>query len=275
MKSLYYDSENNSENKNETNLIKSLIKVSPESVQVSRPTDLPKWKQNIDYNNACLHNNQETRSLSLPDCAIDGACNLNGTSSSNENGDVHSCLLNENNSPDDSPNSLWFKTWPERYEKLRSTDTSPVQSNVNTPSPKPLYLHEDAASNTKTSDRNIKNKFTLNEALQNISLAYSPVTKQLHLVEKKDLSNTSSNDSDTIDTPKVNEVDIKEGTEQKRSGHKRTEAGSFSSTISTLSYISEPSTSGSLIGGDDRSVSSFNSASEKPRKKSITNFLSK
>lgn len=64
----------------------------------------------------------------------------------------------------------WFNTWPERCDKVKSADCSP-EHNVN----------------TQNGNSTTYNKLTFNEALKNISLAYSPVTRKLHLVE--DLNN--------------------------------------------------------------------------------------
>lgn len=71
---------------------------------------------------------------------------------------------------DNGTNDLsWFRTWPERCDKQKN------DTNIENNAPK--------TNNTHT--QIIQQQFTLNEALQNISLAYSPITKQLHLIENK------------------------------------------------------------------------------------------
>ncbi|KAF7270617.1 hypothetical protein GWI33_016413 [Rhynchophorus ferrugineus] len=182
-----------------------------------------------------------------------------------------------------SPTSdAWFKTWPERYDKLKSTDSSPDHAKG-----------QNETSNTQE-DNSICNKLTLNEALKNISLAYSPVTKQLHLVENN-VSTKNKDDSENTPDKKVEEHDnnfmcieinsLEKGASAessnicnplKKLGHRRIQEGSYSSTISTLS---EPSTSGSLIGSEERSLSNFdvesNCSESKARRKSLTHFFTK
>ncbi|XP_066154904.1 TBC1 domain family member 12-like [Euwallacea fornicatus] len=165
-------------------------------------------------------------------------------------------------SPAGSPTSdTWFNTWPERCEKVKSADCSP-EKGLN--------------SNTHNG-----NKLTLNEALKNISLAYSPVTRKLHFVE--DLSNVKNGESQNNDKD-INFSDNnicgavngnkESGFSPKHLGHRRIQEGSFSSTISTLS---EPSTSGSLIGSEDRSLSNFgdDGCEEKTRRTSFSQFFTK
>lgn len=150
---------------------------------------------------------------------------------------------------------LWFKTWPERCDKTKNDsclENTMSSNNGNT----------QVASQTcdiSLGNRNTKTKFTLNEALQNISLAYSPVTKQLHLVD-------TSQDKTEFETNRNCEQEIK------TSGHKRTNAGSFSSTISS---ISDPSTSGSLLDPEERSLCSYDDTATKSKKKTISNFFTR
>lgn len=212
-------------------------------------------------------NYSEIRCQSLPDCVekLDmPTCNVN-----REDSDITYC----SETPQNSTSESWFKTWPERCDKQRSTETSPVNSPLTTPTKNKNTQNK---LNCDNFGHNNKNKVTLNEALKNISLAYSPVTKQLHLIEKS--SNTYKENSDLESnklkcSPKPNcEKTICNHISNKKSGHRRTEAGSFSSTIST---ISEPSSNGSLLSNDDRSLSSFEIPSSKTRKKSLTHFFSK
>ncbi|KAG5890140.1 hypothetical protein JTB14_027806 [Gonioctena quinquepunctata] len=192
---------------------------------------------------------QDVPSHSLPECV-----NKNYFHDTLEN---NSTEIFHDDSPGAASTELWFKTWPECCDKLKSSNSSPNHTQSN--------IHD------SNDNKNIKNTLTFSEALQNISLAYSPVTKQLHLVEKPEISDRSAEEKDECE----NEESKTEKIGVKKLGHRRTEAGSFSSTVSTLSGISEPSTSGSLLGSDDQSLSSFDISNSKPRKKSITNFFSK
>lgn len=79
----------------------------------------------------------------------------------------------------------WFNTWPERCDKLKSADCSP-EHNVN----------------TQNGNSTTHNKLTFNEALKNISLAYSPVTRKLHLVEDLNNCDLTSKESQ-LDNNKV------------------------------------------------------------------------
>ncbi|KAJ8936046.1 hypothetical protein NQ318_018395 [Aromia moschata] len=208
-------------------------------------------------------NHDNARSQSLPEC-LDENNELNGKLDRTDNCDIRSTLLTHcksSNSPSQSPPlcDLWFKTWPERCDKLKSDDSrddasdSPIKNTPNTHN-----THVNSLDCDTLKKSNIKNKFTLNEALQNISLAYSPVTKQLHLIEKP-VENTPSEVllDDSLGEPLKESISQSEvNTCLKKSGHRRTEAGSFSSTVSTLSGLSDPSPLA-------------------PRKKSLTNFFSK
>lgn len=211
---------------------------------------------------------QDLRSISLPH-SLEEKNKCNGNVDINDSCDTNSKLLNDHDSPPESPVSdNWFRTWPERYEKIR-TDSSPDHSMTNG---KPLNgKGAEYDSNTpRLSNKRDKNntshdivtlngnvpKLTLNEALQNISLAYSPITKQLHLLESK---------SEPVETPEENNSSCK------KTGHHRTDAGSFSSTISSLS---EPSPSGSLLENDDASSVS-DDLNLKSKKKGLSSFFTR
>lgn len=213
-------------------------------------------------------NYSEIRCQSLPDCVekIDIL-----TCSDGMEGDKNNCDDTLQTSP---VSDSWFKTWPERCDKQRSTEASPNHSPITTPT-KNQNTH--SKFNCDNLEKNTKNKVTLNEALKNISLAYSPVTKQLHLIEQPEVANKDTDYLDcTVEQLKSAQDNSNERTNSndcfKKLGHRRTEAGSFSSTIST---ISEPSSNGSLLSTDDRSLSSFEIPSSKTRKKSLTHFFSK
>lgn len=164
-----------------------------------------------------LLKNQEIRSHSLPN-TLDIKNQTNGYVSDSE---TRLKLLPEGDSPPESPTSdLWFKTWPERNKNVDIDDS--VCSNS-------------SKCDSRSEQKSKQNTFTLNEALQSISLAYSPVTKQLHYVEK-----CKNDEIKTCDDSKP------------KLGHRRTEAGSFSSTVSSLS---DPSPSGSLLDADERTYS--------------------
>ncbi|XP_030750866.1 TBC1 domain family member 12-like [Sitophilus oryzae] len=192
-------------------------------------------------------------------------------------------ILTKKSSSNGSPTSdNWFKTWPERCDKVKSVESSPENTKCQ-------------RKTVNTREETSCNKLTLNEALKNISLAYSPLTKQLHFVESNtSFESTKSSGNDTFhketDDFDNNFLCIEvDNTEQsltqeslnsvcnvsKKLGHRRIQEGSYSSTISTLS---EPSTSGSLIGSEDRSLSNFeddNLTENKSRRKSLTHFLTK
>ncbi|KAF5279768.1 hypothetical protein FQA39_LY05458 [Lamprigera yunnana] len=206
------------------------------------------------------HTDQDSHSRSLPN-SLDNKVHNNGVDSCN-NCDIKSKLLIEYDSPPLSPSQdMWFKTWPERYDKVKSDNNCETVNN---------------SSNTQlafsTCDKIVdisgtNNKVTLNEALQNISLAYSPVTKQLHLLPQCDSNRCRSE----LNSPEK-ECKILIGDQNStKSKHKRTEAGSFSSTISSLS---DPSPSGSLLEADDRYIS--NDESEyKCQKKGLSGFFNR
>lgn len=216
------------------------------------------------YQRVLLKNNvtQDLRTQSLPNCLVDDKSKLVDDLDTVDSCDIHNKLLVESGSPPQSP---WFKTWPERCDKVKNNENSTLNATSNSSQNTQVKLKNcDIVENG-----NIKNKLTLSEALQNISLAYSPVTKQLHLVEKPTdnadirLENTSDKYGDTSASLVHNEA---------KKGHKRNEAGSFSSTISSLS---DPSPSRSLLDVDDKSLNSFDDCGEPGRKKSLTNFFNR
>lgn len=190
------------------------------------------------------------RSQSLPNSLDEKNDISNGTVENSNNCDAQSTLLQQNDSTTVSPTHDWFNTWPERCDKLKVD-----HSGDNTVS--------NSLSNT-TIDSHLKNgiskkKVTLNEALQNISLAYSPVTKQLLLVEQ-------INDVKTDNKPE-DEQSVK-----KKFGHRRMEDGSFSSTIST---ISDPSPSGSLLDAEERSLQSFDGNDADFKRRGLGSFFTR
>lgn len=200
----------------------------------------------MGHKSRCSHRNylkkhvgQESRSQSLPN-SLD-VKKTNGYTS--DSCDTQLKLLPENESPPESPTSdLWFKTWPERNKNIEPEE---ISSSKNVGSTKNC--------DNNRSDNCKQNTFTFNEALQSISLAYSPVTKQLHYVQKND------NEITTV------EEDIKS-----KLGHRRNEAGSFSSTVSSLS---DPSPSGSLLDADERIPSPESGA--KYKKKGLSSFFNR
>lgn len=210
-------------------------------------------------------NYTELRCQSLPDCVekSESTCYFRRKE------------CDKNDSVETLQNSLttesWFKTWPERCDKQKSNETSPANSPVISPT---KIKNTQSKLNCDNLVQNTNNKVTLNEALKNISLAYSPVTKQLHLIEKTQINVIPNSEFNDLKNPSKEKDDetISNDTSAKKIGHRRTEAGSFSSTISTLS---DPSSNGSLLSTDDRSLSSFEIPNSKTRKKSLTNFFSK
>lgn len=215
--------------------------------------------------------NQESRSQSLPDGFTDDTSENNCTFSDNNNPKPE-----QDNSQLNS-NELWFKTWPERCDKIKNNDSSSDPAE-NTKCSKAQDLNTQTYANCDSPKNANKTKLTFNEALQNISLAYSPITKQLHLVQKP--SNNNDLASNNGKTPDI-EIDNKthNGTDEidfvKKLGHRRIQQGSFSSTVSTSSGLSDPSTSGSLLDVDERSISSFDENSYPHKKNSFSNFFSR
>lgn len=191
----------------------------------------------MGHKSRCSHRgllkNQESRSQSLPN-SLDVKNKSNGYVSDSE---TRLKLLPENDSPPDSPTTdLWFKTWPECNKNVDADDN--ICSNS-------------SKCDSRSEQRSKQNTFTLNEALQSISLAYSPVTKQLHYVEK----------NEEIKTPEETKPKL---------GHRRTEAGSFSSTVSSLS---DPSSSGSLLDADERTPSP--DGDMKYKRKGLSSFFNR
>lgn len=194
---------------------------------------------------------QESRSQSLPN-SLDIKNQTNGYISDSE---TRLKLLPETDSSLESPvesptTDLWFKTWPERNKNIDSEDT--VSNNTSK-----CDLH----SEQKCTNNKVQNTFTFNEALQSISLAYSPVTKQLHYLDKK-------NDLDNVESQSLPPEDV--SATKPKLGHRRTEAGSFSSTVSSLS---DPSPSGSLLDADERTSSPESDL--KSKRKGFSSFFNR
>lgn len=182
------------------------------------------------------HVTHESRSQSLPN-SLDVKNKVNGYAS--DSCDTHLKLLPESESPPDSPTSdLWFKTWPERNKNIDSEESASEPTKD--------------CDSVRSEQSSKPNTFTFNEALQSISLAYSPVTKQLHYVQKT-----------------YNELTVEDDSRPKL-GHRRNEAGSFSSTVSSLS---DPSPSGSLLDADERIPSP--DCSTKSKRKGLSSFFNR
>lgn len=140
----------------------------------------------------------------------------------------------------------WFNTWPEKIHKSSEQITE-----------------SHTTSGCDINNKNTKCRhLTLNEALDTFKLAYNPITRQLQLVEtnQNEVNNAEVDSaSDSISAEKV-----------QTTGHHRTiGASSFSSTVSTLS---DPSSSGSLLDNDDQNS---NHLSTKPKKKGFSEFFSR
>lgn len=183
---------------------------------------------------------QESRSQSLPN-SLDIKNQTNGYISDSE---TTLKLLPENETtPPESPTSdLWFKTWPERNKNIETEET--------------LSNNTSKINDNRSEQKCKQNTFTLNEALQSISLAYSPVTKQLHYLENKNVEKNVELPTEESVKPKL--------------GHRRTEAGSFSSTVSSLS---DPSPSGSLLDADERTSSPDSDL--KTKRKGFSSFFNR
>ncbi|KAB0796053.1 hypothetical protein PPYR_10114 [Photinus pyralis] len=214
-----------------------------ESYYVLKST--PMGHKNRFYQRVLSRNSeQDCHSRSMPN-SLNNKLNCNDLDVAN-NCDMKSKLLIQQDSPPSSPShEVWFKTWPERYDKVKPDNNCEIVNNHNT----------QLASSTCDKINCANNKVTLNEALQNISLAYSPVTKQLHLLRPSDTNEPQ------LPTTEENGIKTK---------HKRTEAGSFSSTVSSLS---DPSPSGSLLDPEDRCTDDDSEC--KPQRKGISGFFNR
>lgn len=226
-----------------------LIKCNPDLAQSFNVIKSTTMSQNGHlFKQVLLKNNvpEDFRSQSLPN-SLNKRNKVNGIVDSADC-DIYTKLLSKNeNSP--TIQDLWFNTWPERYEKPKQNDTNTsgtsetIDNAVSTSVSSMCLVNKVNNSDTK--------KVTLNEALQNISLAYSPITKQLHLVQREIIQEKENinTQSDKLEKPDYSTEDF---CNVKKSKHRRTEASSFSSTVSSLSDVSA---NGSLLGAEDRNSS--------------------
>ncbi|XP_008190632.2 TBC1 domain family member 12 [Tribolium castaneum] len=239
------------DNKESNSLISSNGDVANKALE-----DGPPMGHKGHYKRVLLKNNvtQDLRTQSLPNCLVDNKEKTQDDVDTVDSCDIHNKLLVEGGSPPQSP---WFKTWPERCDKVKGNESA-THSSQNTQ----IKLRNcDIVENG-----NVKNKVSLSEALQNISLAYSPVTKQLHLVET---NNEDKNCNVTVDSTSDK---FTEHVSTEKKGHKRNQAGSFSSTVSSLS---EPSPSRSLLDADEKSLTSLDDSGDQAGKKGLSNFFSR
>lgn len=222
----------------------ALIKCSPDLAQSFNVLKTIPMNQNGRFvKEVLLKNNvtQDSRSQSLPN-SLNEKNKLKDTGNSVDC-DIHTKLLSEDENSA-VVQDMWFNTWPERYEKPKhnaetcTSETTDVA--LSTSVSKTCILNK----TNKTENK----KVTLNEALQNISLAYSPITKQLHLVEREVIEEKEGINNQLEKLEKL-EYSIEDCCNVGKSKHRRTEASSFSSTVSSLSDIS---VNGSLLGADDR-----------------------
>ncbi|XP_044268915.1 TBC1 domain family member 12-like isoform X2 [Tribolium madens] len=232
---------------NESNEVTSLIIDKKESTSLilsngdvanKTPEDGPSMGHKGHYKRVLLKNNvtQDLRTQSLPNCLVDDKEKFHDDVDTVDSCDIHNKLLVESGSPPQSP---WFKTWPERCDKVKSNENATHSSQ-----------------NTQIKLRNC-------DIVEN---AYSPVTKQLHLVEtNNEEKNCNVIVEDTSDK-------LPEHTSTEKKGHKRNQAGSFSSTVSSLS---EPSPSRSLLDADEKSLTSLDDSGDQAGKKGLSNFFSR
>lgn len=207
---------------------------------------------------------QESRSQSLPT----SLAAKNKINNGNVSCDTKLKLLPPENEsslqlPLQEPQELWFNTWPERASDRLQKSVDVVDCSNTQQQQRRINSCDIRSDNCENTSKSVNNILTLNEALQSISLAYSPVTKQLHLIQNK--------------TPKTCEEFVdsnnETGTKQQKLGHRRTEAGSFSSTVSSLS---DPSPSGSLLDAEERTPSPSDAENAtKSKRKGLTGFFSR
>lgn len=192
-----------------------------------------------------------------------------GNSDNNE--ESTSPSVEELNEGSKEGNNNWFKTWPDCT--LRNGIVSPSEDKV--------QVDVDEKTNACVCDghccgkcnKNPNTPVPLDNALHSLPLAYSPVTKQIHLICHSDLKSEKS-ESKCNGVPLLNRVG--------------TEVSSFSSTVSSLSDTSPStngdSTFGSLFDNGDNcsliSIGNCSSLSEdsdgsKPKRKGISAFFSR
>lgn len=235
-----------------------VLKKTPERIKEQFYQRILDRKNNVtkDYEHKCLslpNNLDEDNNIELDRRIIIDTCipldtcisldtNIGSDSRSKlEETTTDNCDTNKNssiNSQLSTTNDAWFKTWPEkRYDKQRNDNSNEASKT------KSKMINNDATS---------INKLSFNDAIQNISLAYSPLTKQLHLIENNAIR--KDEESHVV------------------KGHKRNEQGSFSSTISSLS---DPSSSGSLLDTEDQQQQLSLPNCDKSKKKVIASFFNK
>ncbi|XP_018322531.1 TBC1 domain family member 14 [Agrilus planipennis] len=174
--------------------------------------------------------------------------------------DIKAKLLYDSASPPESPNKeSWFNSWPEKVSGYRITAVRAGDVKNLVKSNSSLYVSL-LPSNNQNEDckNNTHGKISLNDALQNISLAYSPVTRQLHLIESNDKMEQKENNN-------VSSASL----ENSDKCYQRTSNESFFNS-SNSSGPPSPSSSGSLL--EDKNLVE-DETSIKLKKKALSNIF--
>jgi hypothetical protein len=186
----------------------------------------------------------------------------NGSSIPEENNETVSPLIDQESTNDEENN--WFKTWPDCVDKC-SLKNGKVPNGLHSPE------NSSDKSTPELSPVKPHTPVSFDNLLHNLPLAYSPITKQIHIIK--------SNENPKLEL---------ETTDEKPFSRVGTDVSLFSSNVSSLSDVSpstnEDSVSGSLLDhGDDCSlvsigncsITSEESGGTKPKRKGISSFFSR
>lgn len=239
------------------------------------------------------------KSQSVP--SLDKSKISNGVSDNSEpvkdinNGKLLSSVENENSndeSVDREANDSWYRTWPDcGIDKVRNgivLDNNASKDNILTDgaSDEVAVKCRSAVTshNTIACDIVVKKNgaIPIDNLLENLPIAYSPITKQIHLI-------SSIDNCDNVKRTPVDKLDeIKCSDSFQTLPRVNTEVSSFSSTVSSLSDVSPSINGDSAVGslfdnGDNCSLLSIGNCSivsddsggSKPKRKGISSFFSR
>lgn len=203
--------------------------------------------------------------------------------------DLPACVFSENISVESTNKEVngWYKTWPDcGVDKPKNGvvgEKVGASSNGQCDGKDALSGATENKCDCDRANLMKRNKaIPIDNLLDNLPIAYSPITKQIHLISNPDFCDTASrtNPLDNCDV-KCSEIDS--------AVHRvNTEVSSFSSTVSSLSDVS-PSTNGdSAVGslfdaGDNSSLLSLgncsivsdDSGTYRDKRKGLTGFFSR
>lgn len=195
-------------------------------------------------------------------------------------------------SVDREANDSWYRTWPDcGIDKVRNgivLDNNASKDNILTDGESDEVTVKCrsvvTSRNTIVCDSVVKKNgaIPIDNLLENLPIAYSPITKQIHLISSVD-------NCDNVKRTPVDKLDeIKCSDSFQTLPRINTEVSSFSSTVSSLSDVS-PSTNGdsavgslfdngdncSLLSIGNCSIVSDDSGGSKPKRKGISSFFSR